>query len=162
MKMKLTIKLFNGDDFVIEVEPHATVGHLRTLIQGVSGVPAAEQRLSGPGGLLHDDSKTLSQYGLQSGDMVAIVHHAPPPAPVQPAPVQVFLKTDKGITKTYEVRLDETVARFKQMVADKEGVPADQQRLIFNGKQMEDHRMLQDYGITAFSTVFLTLRLRGG
>lgn len=160
--MQLTIKRMDGEDFAIEVEPHATVGHLRTLIHGVSGVPAAEQRLTGPGGFLHDDSKALSHSGLQSGSMVFIVHNAPPPTPVQPAPVQVFLKTHEGITKTYEIRLDETVARFQQMVANQEGVPIDQQRLIFNGKQLENHKKLQDYDITAFSTVHLSLRLRGG
>lgn len=55
-----------------------------------------------------------------------------------------------------------TVAQFKVMINYHEGIPEDQQRLIYEGRQLEDNKLLSDYNITDNSTLHLVLRLRGG
>uniref|UniRef100_A0A8C6TWW0 ISG15 ubiquitin like modifier n=1 Tax=Neogobius melanostomus TaxID=47308 RepID=A0A8C6TWW0_9GOBI len=141
--MDITITMLNGTSVTLSVTPECTVASLKHLIKTtrLDVAPECQELMinNGQRKILTDGSKPLSYYGLVSGSNVSLLV-------VEPTTVQVFLKNEKGQTSTYEIDPEETVQGFKSKVYAREKVPVDQQRLIYQGKEMTQGK-LTDYGV---------------
>lgn len=78
------------------------------------------------------------------------------------AKMQIKVKTLTGKEIEIDIEPDDTVRRIKDRVEEKQGIPPEQQRLIFGGKQMNDEKTAADYSIAGGSVLHLVLALRGG
>lgn len=152
--MQIFVRTLTGKTATIDVEGTDSIASLKEKLREKEGIPADQQRLVFAGKLLEDD-RTISDYNIRKESTVHLLLRLK-------GGMQIFMKTFTGRTITLDAEQSDTVAILKSKLSEKEGIPADSQRMVFAGKNLEDSRKLSEYNIQAMSTVNLLLRLRGG
>ena len=146
---QLFIINYNNESIIIDYELINTIYDIKNEICSIIPLDITNFKLKYNGRVLHDDEtvvnfSTLFICGQLLGGK------------------QIFIKTLQGKSITLSIADEDTIESVKQKIFEKEGIPIDQQRLVFNGKQLEDNQTIGSYGLEDSSSVHLVLRLRGG
>lgn len=152
--MQLFVKTLTGKTVSIEVEEGESIEDVKAKISEKEGIPPEQQRLIF-GGQQLQDSKTLDDYDVGDDATLHLVLRLR-------GGMQLFVKTLTGKTVSIEVEEGESIEDVKAKISEKEGIPPEQQRLIFGGQQLQDSKTLDDYDVGDDATLHLVLRLRGG
>lgn len=141
--MQIYVKHWDGTTITLDVTPNDTLGSVKSTVNEKTGIPKKQQRLTFDDKPLKKDKKTLQDYNIKHQDTLVL------------EPMQIHVKTPDGKTLTFQVEPTDTIEDVKQKVEDEIGMPIPDQRMQFEGEELNDPATLDDYNIKNGDTLFL-------
>lgn len=152
--MQFSVLLPSETKIALEFPPSAALRDVKLKIQELSDYPVHEQRLFYKVIENEDDNAQLSTLPIGAGAVLPLHIEKPKKKST------LFVKTLTGKTMVIETDLSNTVEAAKAQIGVESGIPVDQQRLIFQKRNLDDTKTLNDCGVENESTLHLVLRLR--
>ncbi|NXH24213.1 OASL2 protein, partial [Myiagra hebetior] len=155
----IEVMQLSGTKLTKRVSPYTTIRQLKEMIQQDWGIPPYRQRLaqqeSGRSNIVLEDCETLATHGIFYNTTLVLLQ-------TEPQKMQILVKDDKNRTTTYTVLPTDTVRQLKEQIQARQGPSANEQRLTYGSRELQDEHTLAHYDVKPMTTIYMLLRLRGG